>query len=63
MEEGSAVGSNGQDRPKQRATYLTLIGFPGAHISYFNEIENYNQPFEGDYISLGQYQEQVGGGV
>lgn len=39
-----------------------LIGFPGAHISYYAEIENYNQPFEGDYISLGQYQEQVSGG-
>jgi gluconate 2-dehydrogenase gamma chain len=37
-----------------------LIGFPGAHISYFEEIENYNQPFQGEYISLGQYQEQVG---
>ena len=40
-----------------------LIGFPGAHISYFNEIEKHNQPFQGEYISLGQYQEQVGGGI
>lgn len=39
-----------------------LIGFPGAHISWADQIENYNQPFTGDYISLGQYQEQVGGG-
>lgn len=39
------------------------IGFPGAHLSYADVIENYNQPFEGDYISLGQYQEQVGGGI
>jgi gluconate 2-dehydrogenase gamma chain len=40
-----------------------LIGFPGAHISYADDIEKYNTPFEGDFISLGQYQEQVGGGV
>ncbi|HEV2529261.1 MAG TPA: gluconate 2-dehydrogenase subunit 3 family protein [Thermomicrobiales bacterium] len=40
-----------------------MIGFPGAHISYFEDIENYNVPFEGDYISLGQYQEQMGGGL
>ena len=40
-----------------------MIGFPGAHLSYADVIENYNQPFEGDYISLGQYQEQVGGGL
>jgi gluconate 2-dehydrogenase gamma chain len=40
-----------------------LVGFPGAHISYADQIENYNQPFEGDFISLGQYQEQVGGGI
>ena len=39
------------------------IGFPGAHLSYADVIENYNQPFQGDYISLGQYQEQVGGGL
>lgn len=38
-----------------------LIGFPGAHLSWADQIENYNQPFTGDYISLGQYQEQVGG--
>jgi gluconate 2-dehydrogenase gamma chain len=38
-----------------------LIGFPGAHLSWADQIENYNQPFQGDYISLGQYQEQVGG--
>jgi gluconate 2-dehydrogenase gamma chain len=40
-----------------------LIGFPGAHISWADQIENYNQPFAGDFISLGQYQEQVGGGL
>jgi gluconate 2-dehydrogenase gamma chain len=40
-----------------------LLGFPGAHLSYFDVIENYNQPFTGDYISLGQYQEQIGGGI
>ncbi len=40
-----------------------MIGFPGAHISYFNEIEQYNQPFQGEYISLGQYQAQVGGEI
>ena len=40
-----------------------MIGFPGAHLSYADVIENYNQPFQGDYISLGQYQEQVGGGL
>ncbi|MGB3328662.1 MAG: gluconate 2-dehydrogenase subunit 3 family protein [Thermomicrobiales bacterium] len=38
-----------------------LIGFPGAHLSWADQIENYNQPFQGDYISLGQYQQQVGG--
>lgn len=40
-----------------------LLGFPGAHLSYADVIENYNQPFVGDYISLGQYQEQVSGGI
>ena len=40
-----------------------LLGFPGAHLSYADVIENYNQPFTGDYISLGQYQEQVSGGI
>jgi gluconate 2-dehydrogenase gamma chain len=40
-----------------------LIGFPGAHLSYFDVIENYNVPFEGDYISLGQYQQQISGGI
>jgi gluconate 2-dehydrogenase gamma chain len=38
-----------------------MIGFPGAHLSYSDDIENYNQPFTGDFISLGQYQQQVGG--
>ncbi len=38
-----------------------LIGFPGAHLSWADQIENYNQPFKGDYISLGQYQQQIGG--
>ncbi|MGN6484303.1 MAG: gluconate 2-dehydrogenase subunit 3 family protein, partial [Thermomicrobiales bacterium] len=38
-----------------------LIGFPGAHLSWADQIENYNKPFQGDYISLGQYQQQVGG--
>ena len=40
-----------------------LIGFPGAHISYADVIENYNEPYEGEYISLGQYQEQISGGI
>lgn len=40
-----------------------MIGFPGAHLSYSADIENYNQPYTGDYISLGQYQEQVGGAI
>jgi gluconate 2-dehydrogenase gamma chain len=40
-----------------------LIGFPGAHISWAEHIENYNTPVDVEYISLGQYQEQVGGGV
>ncbi len=40
-----------------------MIGFPGAHISYAAEIENYNVPYEGEYISLGQYQEQISGGI
>jgi gluconate 2-dehydrogenase gamma chain len=39
------------------------IGFPGAHISYSADIENYNQPYNGEYISLGQYQEQISGGI
>lgn len=38
-----------------------LIGFPGAHLSWADQIENYGKPFKGDYISLGQYQQQVGG--
>lgn len=38
-----------------------LIGFPGAHLSWADQIENYNKPFQGEYISLGQYQQQVGG--
>lgn len=38
-----------------------LIGFPGAHLTWADQIENYGQPFKGDYISLGQYQQQVGG--
>ena len=40
-----------------------MIGFPGAHLSYAADIELHNQPYTGDYISLGQYQEQVGGGM
>jgi gluconate 2-dehydrogenase gamma chain len=40
-----------------------LIGFPGAHFSWADQILNYGQPVQGDYISLGQYQEQVGGGA
>jgi gluconate 2-dehydrogenase gamma chain len=40
-----------------------LIGFPGAHISWAEQVENYNTPVDVEYISLGQYQEQVGGGV
>lgn len=36
-----------------------LIGFPGAHFTWADQILNYGQPFKGDYISLGQYQEQT----
>jgi gluconate 2-dehydrogenase gamma chain len=41
----------------------TLIGFPGAHMSYRDEILKYGEPFTGPFISLGQYQEQVSGGA
>jgi gluconate 2-dehydrogenase gamma chain len=40
-----------------------LIGFPGAHISYSDQILNYGQPFTGPFISLGQYQQQISGGA
>lgn len=40
-----------------------LVGFPGAHISWAEHVENYNTPVDVEYISLGQYQEQVGGGI
>jgi len=40
-----------------------LIGFPGAHIGYPEEILRYGEPYQGDYISLAQYQQQVSGGV
>jgi gluconate 2-dehydrogenase gamma chain len=40
-----------------------LIGFPGAHMSYRDEILKYGEPFTGPFISLGQYQEQVSGGA
>jgi gluconate 2-dehydrogenase gamma chain len=40
-----------------------LIGFPGAHISYSEDILKYGQPFTGPYISLGQYQQQISGGA
>ena len=40
-----------------------LIGFPGAHISYSEDILQYGQPFTGPYISLGQYQQQISGGA
>src|SRR4051794_7268839 len=40
-----------------------LIGFPGAQISYRDKILNYGQPFDGPFISLGQYQQQVSGGA
>ena len=39
-----------------------MIGFPGAHVSWEDQILNYGQPFKGDYISLGQYQKQSSGG-
>ncbi len=39
-----------------------LIGFPGAHIGYPEEILKYGEPFQGEYISLGQYQQQMSGG-
>ena len=40
-----------------------LIGFPGAHISYSDQILNYGQPFTGPFMSLGQYQQQISGGA
>jgi gluconate 2-dehydrogenase gamma chain len=40
-----------------------LIGFPGAHLSYSDQILNYGQPFTGPFISLGQYQQQISGGA
>ena len=40
-----------------------LIGFPGAHTGYPEEILKYGEPFQGDYISLGQYQQQISGGA
>ena len=40
-----------------------LIGFPGAHISYRDQILDYGQPFDGPFISLGQYQQQISGGA
>ena len=40
-----------------------LIGFPGAHVSWADQILNYGQPFKGGYISLGQYQAQSSGGA
>jgi gluconate 2-dehydrogenase gamma chain len=40
-----------------------LIGFPGAHIGYRDQILDYGQPFTGPFISLGQYQQQVSGGA
>ena len=40
-----------------------LIGFPGAHLSYADQILNYGQPFTGPFISLGQYQQQISGGA
>ncbi len=40
-----------------------LIGFPGAHVSWADQILNYGQPFTGGYISLGQYQAQSSGGA
>jgi gluconate 2-dehydrogenase gamma chain len=39
-----------------------LIGFPGAHIGYPEEILRYGEEFVGDYISLAQYQQRVSGG-
>ncbi|MCC6313089.1 MAG: gluconate 2-dehydrogenase subunit 3 family protein [Thermomicrobiales bacterium] len=39
-----------------------LIGFPGAHMGYRDEILDYGKPFNGPFISLAQYQEQVVGG-
>jgi len=40
-----------------------LIGFPGAQTSYADQILNYGQPFDGPFISLAQYQQQVSGGI
>ena len=39
-----------------------LIGFPGAHVGYADRILNYGEPFDGPYISLAQYQQQMSGG-
>ena len=35
-----------------------LIGFPGAQMSYANDILNYGQPCQGGYKSLAEYQGQ-----
>lgn len=40
-----------------------LIGFPGAHIGYPEEILRYGEPYQGEYVSLAQYQQQISGGV
>jgi gluconate 2-dehydrogenase gamma chain len=39
-----------------------LLGFPGAHMGYRDQILDYGKPFEGPFISLAQYQEQIVGG-
>jgi gluconate 2-dehydrogenase gamma chain len=40
-----------------------LIGFPGAQISYANEISKFGVPFTGAFKSLAEYQGQFHGGA
>lgn len=40
-----------------------LIGFPGAQMGYPDWILRYGEPFDGPYVSLGQYQTQMSGGM
>jgi gluconate 2-dehydrogenase gamma chain len=39
-----------------------LIGFPGAQITYANDILNFGAPFTGPFTSLAAYQGQFDGG-
>jgi gluconate 2-dehydrogenase gamma chain len=40
-----------------------LIGFPGAHLSYANDILNFDMPFTGPFTSLAAYQGQFATGT